>query len=315
VPAFRATHLIVFALSAKYSAAPLWRGANVDVAALLGLWLATPDAQEGHPDMARIAFLGLGNMGQAMAARLLQAGHDLTVYNRTAAKAEPLVRQGACAAATPRAAANGAEAVIAMVGDDAASRGIWLGADGALAGAAAPNAFAFECSTLSQDWVQELSRSAARRGLRYIDCPVTGLPDMAAAGELTLLVGAAPADLAAAEPLLRPLCAEMIRFGDIGAGTAYKLIVNLMGAVQIAATAEALLTAERAGLDHLFRPAALQGHALRGATHAGARRRGAARPRRGRRLPAPGRPRAGRVEREQGDRHIARLTGCFRTPI
>jgi 3-hydroxyisobutyrate dehydrogenase len=249
VPAFRATHLIVFALSAKYSAAPLWRGANVDVAALLGLWLATPDAQEGHPDMARIAFLGLGNMGQAMAARLLQAGHDLTVYNRTAAKAEPLVRQGACAAATPRAAANGAEAVIAMVGDDAASRGIWLGADGALAGAAAPNAFAIECSTLSQDWVQELSRSAARRGLRYIDCPVTGLPDMAAAGELTLLVGAAPADLAAAEPLLRPLCAEMIRFGDIGAGTAYKLIVNLMGAVQIAATAEALLTAERAGLD------------------------------------------------------------------
>jgi len=199
--------------------------------------------------MARIAFLGLGNMGQAMATRLLDAGHALTVYNRTAAKAEPLQQRGAGVADTPRAAVAGAEAIVAMLGDDAASRGLWLGPAGALAGDPKPGAFAIECSTLSRDWVQELSQAAVRRGLRYIDCPVTGLPETAAAGELTLLVGAPVADLAAAEPLLRPLCRETIRFGEIGAGTAYKLIVNLMGAVQIAATAEALLVAERAGLD------------------------------------------------------------------
>jgi 3-hydroxyisobutyrate dehydrogenase len=199
--------------------------------------------------MARITFLGLGNMGQGMAGRLLGAGHALTVYNRTAAKAEPLQARGAALAESPRAAVAGAEAVFAMVGDDEASRQIWLGRDGALAGDMAPGAFAIECSTLSHDWVLELAQAVARRGLRYIDCPVTGLPEAAAAGGLTLLAGAAAGDLAAVEPLLRPLCAEIIRFGEVGAGTIYKLIVNLMGAVQIAATAEALLVAERAGLD------------------------------------------------------------------
>lgn len=199
--------------------------------------------------MAHIAFLGLGRMGQAMAVRLMGAGHRLTVYNRTAAKAEPLRQRGAVVTDSPRAAVAGAEAIFAMVGDDAASREVWLGPAGALAGEFATGALAIECSTLSRQWVQELSEAATQRGLRYIDCPVTGLPEAAATGALTLLVGAAAADLAAAEPLLRPLCQEIIRFGDVGAGTAYKLIVNLMGAVQIAATAEALLVAERAGLD------------------------------------------------------------------
>jgi 3-hydroxyisobutyrate dehydrogenase len=199
--------------------------------------------------MTRIAFLGLGNMGQAMAGRLIEAGHALTVYNRTVAKADALRRRGAKIAETPRVAVAGAEAIFAMVGDDEASRRIWSGADGVLAGDIGPGAFAIECSTLSHDWVLELAQAATRRGLRYIDCPVTGLPEAAAAGQLTLLVGAAGDDLAAAEPLLQPLCAEIIRFGEVGAGTTYKLIVNLMGAVQIAATAEALVVAERAGLD------------------------------------------------------------------
>jgi 3-hydroxyisobutyrate dehydrogenase len=199
--------------------------------------------------MARIAFLGLGNMGQAMAARLLDAGHALTVYNRTPAKADALRRRGAGVAETPRAAVAGVEAIFAMVGDDEASRQIWLGSDGALAGDIRPGAYAIECSTLSRDWVLELAQAATQRGLRYVDCPVTGLPETAAAGGLTLLVGAGTNDLAAAEPLLQPLCREIIRFGEVGAGTTYKLIVNLMGAVQIAATAEALLVAESAGLD------------------------------------------------------------------
>jgi len=142
-----------------------------------------------------------------------------------------------------------AEAVFVMVSDDAASRAVWLGADGVLAGDPAADALAIECSTLSHDWVLELSAAVAAKGLRYLDCPVTGLPDAAAAGQLTLLVGGEPADVEAAEPLLRPLSVDRVHFGPVGAGTAYKLVINLMGAVQIAAAAEGMAMAERAGLD------------------------------------------------------------------
>jgi 3-hydroxyisobutyrate dehydrogenase len=199
--------------------------------------------------MAKIAFLGVGNMGAGMATRLIGAGHKLTVYNRSPAKAEALAARGAKVAATPKDAAEGAEAVFAMVGDDEASAAVWLGKHGALAAQAAANAFAIDCSTLSYEWVLDLSAAAGKRGFRYIDCPVTGIPPQAAAGELTLLVGADPADLNAVQPLLQPLSTEAIHFGPVGAGTAYKLMVNLMGAVQIAAVAEGLLVAEKAGLN------------------------------------------------------------------
>jgi 3-hydroxyisobutyrate dehydrogenase len=123
------------------------------------------------------------------------------------------------------------------------------GPDGVLAADLEPRAVAIECSTLSQDWALELAADAAARGLRYLDCPVTGPPDAAATGRLTLLVGGDKADLDAAAPLLTPLAADRLHFGPAGAGTAYKLVVNLMGAVQIAAAAEGMALAERAGLD------------------------------------------------------------------
>lgn len=197
-----------------------------------------------------------------MAARLLATGHTVTVYNRTAERAEPLVRAGARLARTPREAVLGAEAVISMAADDVASRAFWFGADGARGpdgalrsdGALAaddlsPGAFVIECSTLSHGWVLELSAAAAAKGLRYIDAPVTGMPSAAAAGALTLLVGAASDDLAACRPLLEALAERIIHFGAVGTGTAYKLIVNLLGAVQIASAAESMAIAERAGLD------------------------------------------------------------------
>ena len=199
--------------------------------------------------MTKIAFLGLGNMGVGMASRLLAAGHDVAVYNRTRSKAESLVAHGARVAASPRDAAEGAEAVFSMVSDDEASRASWFGEAGALAGNVRPGAYAIECSTLSHDWVLELAAAAAAKGLRYIDCPVTGLPDVAAAGTLTLFVGADTADLAGVRPLLQPLCAEIVHFGAVGAGKAYKLMINLMGGVQIAAAAEGMAIAEKAGLD------------------------------------------------------------------
>lgn len=187
-------------------------------------------------------------MGIGMAGRLLGAGHHVTVHNRAADKANPLLAKGAKWAASPRDAAEGADAVFAMLADDNASSSVWLGDNGALAGME-PGAFVIECSTLSHDWVETLSDAAAKRRLRYIDCPVTGLPDAAARGKLTLLVGANAGDLEASRPLLDVVSERIIQFGDVGTGTAYKLMINLMGAVQIAAAAEGLAIAERAGLD------------------------------------------------------------------
>jgi 3-hydroxyisobutyrate dehydrogenase len=198
--------------------------------------------------MTRVAFLGLGRMGQGMAGRLIEAGFAVSVYNRTA-RAAPLLARGARVAANPREAAQGAAAVVAMTADDESSRACWLGSDGALAADLQPNALLIECSTLSHDWVLEFAAQARSRGLRYIDSPVTGLPEVAAAGGLTLLVGADTDDLAAAQPFLTPLATHIRHFGAVGAGTAYKLMINLLGAIQIASVGEGLALAERAGLD------------------------------------------------------------------
>jgi len=199
--------------------------------------------------MPKVAFVGLGNMGQGMAGRLLETGHQLNLYNRTASRAQALVRRGARLFESPKEACQGVDVVISMVADDAASRAIWLERDGILAADIARNGFAIECSTLSHAWVTDLSTRCRARGLRYIDAPVTGLPDVAAAGGLTLLVGADADDLQSARGILDSLSQRIIRFGPVGAGTAYKLIINMMGAVQIASAAEGLAIAERAGLD------------------------------------------------------------------
>jgi 3-hydroxyisobutyrate dehydrogenase len=196
-----------------------------------------------------VAFIGLGNMGLGMAQRLLAAGHDLRVYNRTGSKAAELERAGAKLCGTPREACADAAAVFTMTADDVSSRAVWSGPNGVLAAQLAPRAFAIECSTLSYNWVMELAAQARVRSLRYVDAPVTGLPDAAAAGELTLLVGADAADLEAARPLLSAISNRILHFGAVGSGTAYKLIVNLMGAVQIASLAEGMALAERIGLD------------------------------------------------------------------
>jgi 3-hydroxyisobutyrate dehydrogenase len=199
--------------------------------------------------MARVAFIGTGIMGSEMARRLLAAGNELRVYNRTAAKARALVGAGAVPAASPAAAAEDAEFIVSMVADDRASRLVWLGPDGVLAGRPRAGAVAIESATLSRRWVTELAAAVSAAGLGFIDCPVTGGPDGARAGALTLLVGAHPEALEAARGMLSAYAREIIRFGPPGAGTAYKLMVNLMGAVQAVALAEGLLLAERAGLD------------------------------------------------------------------
>jgi 3-hydroxyisobutyrate dehydrogenase len=198
--------------------------------------------------MAKIAFLGLGRMGHGMAGRYLDNGFTVAVWNRSRSKADDLVARGARWAASPAEAANGADAIVTMVADDEASRAVWLGKDGAAA-TAQPGAFAIECSTVSYRHALDLARELRSRGLVYIDSPVTGLPDAAASGKLTLLVGAEPADLESARPYLTPLSTIIRHFGKVGTGTVYKLINNLMGAIQIAGVAEGLAIAEQAGLD------------------------------------------------------------------
>jgi len=198
--------------------------------------------------MTKVAFIGLGRMGHGMAGRYLECGFTVAVWNRSKAKAEDLIARGARWAASPADAADGADAVVTMVADDEASRAVWLGQDGVVKTAKA-GTLAIECSTVSHDHVLELARELRGRGLIYIDSPVTGLPDAAASGKLTLLVGAEPADLARARPFLVPLSTTIRHFGAVGTGTVYKLINNLMGAIQIAGIAEGLAIAEQAGLD------------------------------------------------------------------
>src|SRR5580698_8746938 len=178
--------------------------------------------------MAKIAFLGLGRMGHGMAGRYLDNGFTVAVWNRSRSKADDLVARGARWAASPADAANGADAIVTMVADDEASRAVWLGQDGAAA-KAKTGTLAIECSTVSHRHALDLARELRGRGLIYIDSPVTGLPDAAAAGKLTMLVGAEPADLDAARPYLVPLSTAIRHFGAVGSGTVYKLI-----AIQIA---------------------------------------------------------------------------------
>ena len=198
--------------------------------------------------MTRVAFIGLGRMGHGMAGRYLAAGFTVTVWNRSKAKAQDLIERGARWATSPEDAAIDADAVVTMVADDAASREVWLTRDGAAATMKA-GTLAIECSTVSYQHALDMARELRGRGLIYIDSPVTGLPDAAAAGKLTLLVGAEPADLEKARPFLEPLSTTIRHFGAVGTGTVYKLINNLMGAIQIAGIAEGLAIAEQAGLD------------------------------------------------------------------
>src|SRR6202171_2727405 len=198
--------------------------------------------------MARVAFIGLGRMGHGMAGRYLDAGFTVAVWNRSKVKAEDLIARGALWATSPEDAAIDADAVVTMVADDAASHAVWLGKDGAAANMKA-GTLAIECSTVSHQHALDMSRELNGRGLIYIDSPVTGLPDAAASGKLTVLVAAEPADLERARLYLVPLSTTIRHFGAVGSGTVYKLINNLMGAIQIAGLAEGLAIAEQAGLD------------------------------------------------------------------
>lgn len=199
--------------------------------------------------MSKIAFLGLGKMGRGMAENLLAAGHSLTVFNRTADKARAIEDKGAIVVKSPAEAVDDAEAIISIVTNDDASRAVWLGDDGVMRGKPRPGALAIESSTVSRRWLLELSTAAAGFGLRFLDCPVAGRPDIAAAGQLEVFAGGSEQDVEAAKPILRCIAKAVTRFGPVGSGIAFKLIYNVMGAVQVAAVAEAMAACAAAGIE------------------------------------------------------------------
>jgi 3-hydroxyisobutyrate dehydrogenase len=196
----------------------------------------------------RVALIGLGLMGSGMARRLLGAGFPLAVWNRNPERAKALAAEGAHVAATPRDAAARADVVLSMVADDAASRAVWLGDHGALAGATR-GAVLVECSTLTVGWIGQLFREVAARGCELLDAPVTGSKPHAASGELVFLVGGSAAALETARPALAAMSRAILHVGASGRGALLKLVNNFMCGVQAASLAEALALIERSGLD------------------------------------------------------------------
>jgi 3-hydroxyisobutyrate dehydrogenase len=199
--------------------------------------------------MARIAFLGAGSMGAAMVKNYLKGGNQVTVYNRTIEKARLLEELGATVASTPKEAAEGAEVIISCLTNDDASRASWNGENGALRGNFKPGGFAIEASTASVDWVRELAGLAEQKGLRFLDCPVAGRPDLANAGRLKVFAGGSAEDVDAMRPVLDAISAAVIHFGPVGSGITFKLIYNVMGSIQVAATAVGLVACEASGID------------------------------------------------------------------
>jgi 3-hydroxyisobutyrate dehydrogenase len=195
-----------------------------------------------------VAILGLGTMGTGMAANLLKANFSLSVYNRTPAKAQTLIDAGARFASTPAEAAKDASVIISMLADDAASRAVWLGENGAL-GAAKKGAILVESSTVSPAWIAEFAQLADQREIDLLDAPVTGSRMQAEAGQLSFLVGGKDTALATATPVLTAMSKEIVHLGPVGSGAKMKLINNFLCGVQVASLAEGLAWIERSGLD------------------------------------------------------------------
>ena len=195
--------------------------------------------------MSTVAFLGLGAMGSRMATRLLAAGHDLVVWNRTAEKTDELVAAGASSAQTPAEAVRGADAVITMLADPAALAAVTEGSDGVAAGADASTTV-IEMSTIGPAALNRL-RSALPEGVGLLDAPVLGSLEAAESGTLHIFVGGPAADVERWSPLLSA-CGTPLRVGDLGGGAAAKLVANstLLGTLGV--LGEALALADGLGL-------------------------------------------------------------------
>jgi 3-hydroxyisobutyrate dehydrogenase len=199
--------------------------------------------------MSKVAFLGLGVMGGPMARHLAAKGHAVTVYNRTAAKAEAWVKQhGGRAAPTPKAAAQDQEIVFACVGNDDDLRQVTTGPDGAFAGMAAGSIFV-DHTTASADVARELHAAAKAEGIGFVDAPVSGGQAGAENGVLTVMCGGDPAAYAKAEPAIMSFARMCKLLGPPGAGQIAKMMNQICIAGLVQGLSEAIAFGKRAGMD------------------------------------------------------------------
>ncbi len=196
----------------------------------------------------KIGFAGMGRMGAAMAGRLLQHGHEVTVWNRTAAKTQALADAGAKVAATPAELASRSELIMTILTDAAAIDATYRGPQGLLAGAVIGKLFV-EMSTVRPHVERELARSVTAKGAFLIDCPVGGTVGPARDGKLLGFVGGADIHYARAKPVLDQLCRRVHHCGAIGAGASMKLAINLPLSVYWQVCGEALALCKPLGLD------------------------------------------------------------------
>jgi 3-hydroxyisobutyrate dehydrogenase len=196
----------------------------------------------------KIGIAGTGRMGAAIAQRLMSLGHELTVWNRTAAKTQPLAAAGAKIAATPFQLASFSETVITILTDAEAIETAYHGRDGLLSGSVAGKLF-IEMSTVRPETERELSARIREKGAAMIECPVGGTVGPAKDGKLFGFVGGDAADVARAKPLLGQLCRRIEHVGPVGAGASMKLAINLPLLVFWQAFGEALALCRTLGLE------------------------------------------------------------------
>ena len=195
-----------------------------------------------------IGFIGLGLMGGPMASNLVKAGFPVTVWNRTASKAESLVKQGAKLAGNPRAAALQADVLITIVSDPAALEEVLWGANGAIEGLRRGSLY-IDSSTVSPDLARRVAKVCADRGVEFLDAPVTGGNWGAEKGELLYMIGGPAKVFDRAKPVLDVLGKKFFLLGPNGAGQTVKLGMNLILAMQVDALAEALAVVTAAGVE------------------------------------------------------------------
>jgi 3-hydroxyisobutyrate dehydrogenase len=186
-----------------------------------------------------IGFCGTGRMGAAMALRLIDQGHRLAVWNRSADKAKPLIERGARAARTPAEAAAGSNVIVTMLTDARAIDAVYDGPHGLLSGDVEGKLF-IDMSTVTPDTTRKLAQRVRVKGAALVECPVGGTVGPARDGKLLGLAGGEPADFARAKPILEQLCRRVDHLGPNGAGSAMKLAINLPLIVYWEALGEAL---------------------------------------------------------------------------
>lgn len=198
--------------------------------------------------LPRVGLIGLGRMGQPMARNLLRAGYPLVVQSRSRGPIDALVAEGALAAERPAHVARRADIVLTALPTEAACRDVFLGADGLVAHAT-PGTLLIDISTVSPDVSREVYAAAAARGVSFLDAPVSGGPEGAAAGTLTIMAGGDAAAFQRALPLLQVLGSNVRHVGPSGAGSVVKLVNQVMTALNGVAVAEALAFGNRFAVD------------------------------------------------------------------